>query len=124
MKTEATVFDILKLPEGLVRFLPVRVLLRKGEDGTLEGYCEDSFSMSWVKNRARIYWSGTAYSNFGSTHQLDAVKDIQQDVKEGYLVVDPIAEDSPIKVDWERWLKATGKYDKRNAHFKIAGELK
>ena len=117
--SEATLFDVLKTPEALIRFLPIRVVLRKGEDGTLQGLTEESFSMGWESKYIRIWWSGKAYSNFGTTHEINGIEDAKYNAKEGDLVIDPLAEDSPIQIDWNSWLSATTKYYKRNAPFKI-----
>lgn len=109
----------------LERFLPIRVVIRRYMDGQIEGLTEESFSMNWSKNRVNIFWSGKAYSILGE-HVLDGVADANYNCKptEGDLitpsemVIDPLAPDSPIKIDWEKWLSATSKYDKRNAPFK------
>jgi hypothetical protein len=120
------------MDERLNRFLPIRCVVRKHSDGTIEGMTEESFCLDWSKFRVNIFWSGKAYSILGE-HQLDGIADAEYNCKksEGDLftptefVIDPLAEDSPIDVDWERWLNAVGKYDKRNAHFKLkSGETK
>lgn len=109
--------DSTQLLEKLIRCAPYRIVLKKTEDGTYLGLCENSFSMSWEKDRVQIYWSGTGYSNLGTTHQLDAVSWAAHNAKEGDLVLDPFSDDCPIEIDWTRWLKATNKYDSRNARF-------
>jgi hypothetical protein len=116
--SEATLFDVLKTPEALVRFLPIRVVLRKGEDGTLKGLTEESFSMGWEGKYVRVWWSGKAYSMLGE-HDLSGIDDATHNAEEGDLIIDPLAEDSPIQVDWNSWLSATSKYYSRNAPFKI-----
>lgn len=117
---------ILKAPAELIKYMPIRCLFKK-EDGQLYGLCENSFSMSWEKDRALIMWSGKAYSNLGTTHQLTAIDDAEyqrksyatKDPDGEYIIIDPLSEDSPIDIDWERWLAATSKYDSRNARFKL-----
>ena len=49
-------------------------------------------------------------------------KTIYKYLESGELVIDPLTQDSPIAIDWVRWLNARHKYDKRNAHFVLAGE--
>ena len=41
MNDQAELIAILKAPDELIRFLPIRVVLRKGEDGTLRGFVLD-----------------------------------------------------------------------------------
>lgn len=108
-------FNVLK--HDLSRYLPIRVVLRN-EDGKLRGLIENSFSMDFSDTRVRIWWSGKAYSILGE-HNLSGPEDAAHNAKPGDLVLDPLAEDSPIEVDWEAWIKATGKFDKRNAPFKL-----
>jgi hypothetical protein len=101
----------------LERYLPIRVVLSLGDDGRVLGLTEESFSMGREPDRVNLFWSGKAYSILGE-HQLDGVKWAADNAKKpGDLVFDPLAEDSPIEVDWERWLASTSKYDKRNARF-------
>ena len=94
-------------------------LLHEVAAGTLQGLTEESFSMGWESKYIRIWWSGKAYSNFGTTHEINGIEDAKYNAKEGDLVIDPLAEDSPIQIDWNSWLSATTKYYKRNAPFKI-----
>lgn len=115
---EAKTFGVLK--HGLSRYLPLRVVLRKEDDGNLKGLCEESFSMSMSPAFVRIWWSGKAYSMLGE-HILSGIDDAKHNAKSGDLVLDPLAEDCPIEIDWEKWLNATTKYGKRNAPFKIKG---
>ena len=124
MSEQAELISILKAPAELIRFLPIRVVLRKDEDGTLLGLCEESFSMSMEKSHVRIWWSGKAYSNFGTTHEINGVNDATYNSKDGDMVIDPLADDSPITINWERWLAATTKYSQRNAPFKMKGDAK
>ena len=106
-----------ELLEQLIRRAPYRVVLTKNPDGTHLGLCENSFSMSYEKNRVLIFWSGKAYSLLGE-HQLDAVAWAQHQVKsETDLVFDPFSDECPIEIDWDRWLTAKTKYDQRNARF-------
>lgn len=104
------------IKHNLSHLLPIRVVVRITEDGKIEGLTENSFSMDWSPNRVNIFWSGKAYSILGE-HNLDANRDAEHNAKEGDLVIDPLAEDSPIEVDWAAWRAATSKYDKRNAPF-------
>lgn len=106
--------------QKLERFLPIRVVVRV-EDNHVEGLVENSFSMGWERRNINIFWSGQAYSMLGE-HKLDAISWADNNVnknKHNEFVIDPLSEDSPIDVDWERWLSATTKYDKRNAPFKV-----
>lgn len=116
----------------LERFLPLRVVIRRHADGSIEGLTEESWNMNWSDKRVNIFWSGKAYSILGESildAQADAEHNCSQDQAPDLftaeeMVIDPLAEDSPIMVDWKRWLSASNKYDKRNAHFVIAGESK
>jgi hypothetical protein len=119
---EATLFDTLKTPAELVRFLPIRVVLRKGEDGTLQGLCEDSFSMSMSQYNVRIWWSGKAYSMLGE-HHINGEEDAKHNAKEGDLIIDPLSADCPVEINWDKWLTATTKYSQRNALFKLKGGI-
>lgn len=108
-----------ELMEKLERFLPIRVVARV-EDGRIEGRVENSFSMDWEKSRINIFWSGKAYSMLGE-HNLDGVSWANSNVnkyKYTEFVLDPMQDDCPIEIDWESWLAAKTKYDKRNAPFK------
>ena len=114
----------------LERFFPVRVVIRRHADGSLEGLTEESWNMNWSDKRVNIFWSGKAYSILGES-VLDAEADARHNCNATAtpdlftaeeMVIDPMAEDSPIVVDWKRWLNASHKYDKRNAHFVLAGE--
>ena len=111
------------------RFLPLRVVIRRHADGSIEGLTEESWNMNWSANRANIFWSGKAYSMLGES-VLDAEADAKHNCKKNTasdlftaqeMVIDPMAEDSPIAIDWKRWLNAAHKYDKRNAHFVLTG---
>ena len=114
----------------LERFLPLRVVIRRHADGSIEGLTEESWNMNWSDKRVNIFWSGKAYSILGES-VLDAEADARHNCNATAtpdlytaeeMVIDPMAEDSPIVVDWKRWLNASHKYDKRNAHFVLAGE--
>jgi hypothetical protein len=108
------------LKSKLEKYQPIRVVLRINE-GTVEGRVEHSFSMDWDATRANIFWSGKAYSILGE-HQMDGVKWAKgnmNELDESQFLIDPLAEDSPIDVDWERWLAATDKFEKRNAKFTV-----
>lgn len=118
MSEQEELIAILKAPAALQRFLPIRVVLRKQEDGTLLGLVENSFSMDVSKADVRIWWSGRAYSMLGE-HKLSGIEDAEHNAKPGDLVVDPLSDDCPITIDWDRWLAAAGKYEQRNARFKM-----
>jgi hypothetical protein len=106
------------LKHDITRFLPIRVILREHE-GKIEGYVEHSFSMDWSEKQVLIYWSGKAYSMLGE-HQLDAIQwSKDNNVAAGGTIYDPLTEDCPIEIDWDKWLSATNKFDKRNAPFKL-----
>lgn len=107
------------IKEKLERFLPIRMILRI-DTGIIQGKVEHSFSMDWDDNRANVFWSGPAYSILGE-HTLDGEEWANQNTKRysfTEFVIDPLAEDSPIGVDWEAWLSAESKFDKRNAKIK------
>jgi hypothetical protein len=115
--SKEALFDILKYP-AISRLAPLRIILKKDDDGNYLGYCENSFSMSWEKDRIQIHWSGTAYSNLGTTHTLDATE-ITGPEGVDCECLDPLSDSCPIEIDWESWANAKTKYDKRNARFKI-----
>ena len=121
MLTEDITFNVLK--HDLARYLPIRIVLRKNSDGILEGLCEDSFSMSFSGNCVRIWWSGKAYSVIGE-HILNGIEDAEHNAKDGDLILDPLSDDCPVIIDWDRWIKASDKYGKRNAYFVIKEVVK
>lgn len=110
--------QVLKTPQALVRYLPIRVVLRKKDDGKLQGLVENSFSMDMSDTHVSIFWSGKAYSMLGE-HNLNGITNAEHNAKSGDLILDPLAEDCPITIDWDKWLNATTKYYQRNAPFKI-----
>lgn len=114
-KQDAT-YNILKY--NLSRFLPIRIVLRKTEEGKIQGYCEDSFSMSWTDSNVRIWWSGKAYSMLGE-HIIDGIADAEYNRQPDDIVIDPLSDDCPIEINWEKWTTATSKYSQRNALFKV-----
>lgn len=118
MSTIDQLADVLKTPQELVRFLPMRIVMRKTEEGKLQGLCEDSFSMSMSDTRVSIFWSGKAYSMLGE-HQLDGIKTAKHNARTGDLILDPLSDECPVEINWNAWLTATDKYSKRNAPFKI-----
>lgn len=123
MSEQEEMFAILKTPAELQRFLPIRVVIRKGEDGVVQGLCEESFAMSMSPSNVRVWWSGKAYSILGE-HNINGIDGAAQNAKDGDMIINPLSEDSPIVIDWEKWLTATNKYSKRNAPFKIKEVLK
>lgn len=114
-KEEAT-FEVLK--HDLSRFLPIRIVLRKGDTGELEGLCEESFSMNLSNTHVRIWWSGKAYSLLGE-HIINGEEDAQHNASPGDLIINPLSADCPIDINWDIWKKATNKYGKRNAPFTL-----
>lgn len=114
---EDKTFAVVKY--GLSRFLPIRVVLRKDENGKLRGLTEESFSMGLSDSCVRIWWSGVAYSNFGTKHEISGIDDANHNLKDNDVVVDPLSFDSPIEIDWEKWTTATTKHEKRNAPFVV-----
>lgn len=113
---EDKTFAVLK--HDLSRYLPLRIVLRAKDDGTLEGLCEDSFSMSMSDKFVRIWWSGKAYSILGE-HIINGIDDAKHNMKDGDMIFDPLSDECPVEVDWKRWKEATTKYYKRNAPFKM-----
>lgn len=112
------------------KHLPLRILLRvTGDD--YEGEVEHSFSLSWDKRLVGIYWSGTAYDNtFGTTWELDAVKNAERNCAKrinphnSIAVYDPLSPDCPVAVDLVTWVNSffnpkANKFDKRNAPFRM-----
>lgn len=118
---EDKTFTVLKY--NLSRYLPIRIVLRKGEDSKLQGLCEDSFGMSMSNYNVRIWWSGKAYSILGE-HNINGIEDAGHNAKEGDIILDPLLDDCPVEVNWEKWTTATTKYDKRNALFTVKESLK
>lgn len=114
---EDNIYNVLKYGK-LSKYLPIRIVLRKSEDGKLKGLCEDSFSMSMSDRNVCIWWSGKAYSILGE-HTLSGVKDAEHNAEEGDMVIDPLSDDCPVEIDWEKWITATTKYSQRNALFKV-----
>jgi hypothetical protein len=113
---EDKTFNVLKY--GLTRYLPIRIVLRKTEDGKVQGLCEDSFYMSMSDHHVRIWWSGKAYSMLGE-HNISGIDDAEYNAKEGDLILDPFLDDCPVEINWEKWRAATTKYSHRNAPFKM-----
>lgn len=118
--------------ERLQRFLPVRAVIRRHTDGSIEGLTEESWNMNWSNKRVNIFWSGNAYSMLGES-VLDAQADAEHNCKKPAApdlftaqesVIDLMADDCPVAVDWKSWLNASHKYDKRNAHFIFTGATK
>lgn len=77
--------------------------------------------MAESRERVKMFWSGKAYSILGE-HQIDGVASAEKYTHLGDMVIDPLAEDSPIEINWHYWLDAMKagekrKYDARNAPF-------
>lgn len=108
------------LKAKLEPYFPIRMVVRIHE-GKVQGKVEHSFSMDWDDGHVNVFWSGKAFSMLGE-HQLNGEKwakgNLNQWKTEEFLI-DPLAEDSPIEVDWEKWIASTDKFNKRNAHFTV-----
>lgn len=117
-------FTLLTLPEKVIQLQPLRVILRRDENGELKGQTENSFSLSYESNRVLIYWTSNNASSILGTHKVDAIDWANKSSSEGDLIFDPLSDDCPIEIDWKRWVEATTKYDKRNAHFKLKTQEK
>lgn len=116
-------------------FKPLRCILRFHKEGffagAIEGYVEYSFAMGWEPDHVQVHWTGKAYSNLGTTHQLNADKETEAEVVKLakrnddflYVVVDPCDPACPVKVNLDAWFQAfTGKahkFYKRNAPFTL-----
>lgn len=108
-----------EIDDRLRKLTPIRVVIRKNSAGKIEGQVEHSFSMGWSENFVNIYWSGKAYSILGE-HELNGIEWANGNaVNPGEMVIDPLAPDSPIQIDWTAWHTATSKFDKRNAPFTV-----
>lgn len=117
--TQEKLFNGKTLDEKIKSLSPLYAVLYVNPDQTLSGLIEHSFCMDWDKNRVNIFWSGQAYSILGE-HTLDGKKNAQHNCnRKGAFVVDLLADDCPIEVDWVAWLSATQKFYKRNAPFKM-----
>jgi hypothetical protein len=116
------ILDIEEIANIYVKeYFPIRVVLRFNDDGSIEGLCEDSFSMSWSTERVQVYWSGKAYSILGE-HILDAQRDSEYNAKKykNTFVFNPFDKLCPVKIDVVRWLNdmcIRNKYGARNAIF-------
>jgi len=108
--------------EKLQSYLPLRIVLCLREGKAL-GLTEHSFSLGTTENRVRLWWSGKAIDNlFGAEHQLDAIKTAAANAKTwrgDEFIFDPLDPNCPVEVDFEGWLAAQGKFDKRNAFFRL-----
>lgn len=107
--------------EELARYLPIRVVMRKADDGQLVGITEETFNLNTSRERVNIFWSGKAYSLLGE-HILNGETWAKGNLKPGDILIDPLAPDSPIEINWRYWLDAMKagvrrKYDSRNAPF-------
>jgi hypothetical protein len=106
----------LEVMDKLERFKPIAIVLKR-EDRKLQGLIEHSFAMDWDKERVNIFWSGKAYSMLGE-HMLNGPKAAQSNCRGSKeAVFDALSLECPVDIDWERWLAATNKFDKRNAYF-------
>lgn len=109
------------LEQKLQSLLPLRIILKKCEDGRYEGMVEHSFHLAFDKHRVNIFWSNTAYDQFGGKHNLKAIKDAEYNAAIlGGEVYDPLSPECPVAVDLYSWIetikdKNAKKFDKRNA---------
>jgi len=123
MSESASVFEILKVPEKVVRLMPIRIVLRipPGGFGT-EGMIENSFSMDWSKNRVRVWWSSKhATSNLGGTDiVVNGIEDAEHNAEKlGGVVFDPMSDQCPVRIDWDAWMNPANKFESRNAPFEV-----
>lgn len=96
----------------------VVVAMSKGGNTYHSGICENSFSMSLEEGKANFWWIGTAISNFGIKHELEADK-VRKNAERHmerfskshpdliFELVDVRAEDCPLEFDWNHWLWAS-----------------
>ena len=104
-------------------------LFWKDKRNRLWGYVEDSFGMSWNKNRVRVWVDNGHYADLVTSLMQD-VKDTNRKNKQGgkFFLVRLTSENSPVIIEWGRWHKAcrgklftsgrSHKYEVRNAGFK------
>ncbi len=104
-------YAILKY--DLAKNLPIRVVI-KYDNGKLLGLTEESFSMSWSDRVINIFWS-----NQDDTYPINGIRWAEANTTSDSLVIDPLAADSPVEINWEAWNNATTKYSKRNAPFTL-----
>ncbi len=107
--------------DELARFLPIRCVFKRASDGALVGVTEENWNMAESRERVNIFWSGKAYSILGE-HQINGAADAERNAGADCIVVDPLADDSPVEINWRYWLDAMKagerrKYDARNAPF-------
>jgi hypothetical protein len=123
----ATSEDYAQLREKLAGYAPMRIILREKAPGVYEGLTEETFYMEMSDTHVLVWWSGPAYSILGET-KLNGIEDaegyrVRDPEKDTLLVVDPLADDCPVEIDWLRWVQATSKYAKRNAPFRVRNEV-
>lgn len=126
---------------------PGYIILGRGRGkNTYVGYVENSFSMSVDEQHTNFFWSGTAYSNFGSKHELDGKVTCEEHLEalrrnhpetewEAWDVHDPVL---PVTLNYERMARGLepsktlsgvrNKWDGRNFEFHMkedsdAGEI-
>lgn len=107
--------------EELEKYLPIRCVFKRAPDGALLGITEENWTMGESRERVNMFWSGKAYSILGE-HQLNGITCADENAHLGDMVIDPLADDSPIEINWRYWLDAMKagakrKYDSRNAPF-------
>jgi hypothetical protein len=102
----------------MAKMLPVRVILRV-VDKKIVGVVKNATSKSESESAVYIFVSDSEQRMQGGL-TLDAVADANfnhNPKNRTEFLFDPLDLDSPIDVDWSKWLDATTKYDKSNAHF-------
>ena len=119
-----------EIDQRLSRLLPIRCLIARTHGANRpKALVELSFNMDWSDRWALVFWSGTAYSILGEM-KLNAETEVASQLNYymnkhpdwEFTVVDPLAEDSPIKIEVDTWLKAQSsgnKFRARNAPYEL-----
>ena len=98
---------------------PMRVIRREFEN-VIQGRTEHSFSMEWSNERAVVFWSGHAYSNLGTEHDINAIITAEHNLRDKRaLIFDPFDEACPVIFDWIAWERAVSKFNRRNVPFVV-----
>lgn len=101
------------LEERLKSLSPMYVILYVDADKTLKALTENSMSLDWSQSRANIFWTGMS----GNT-KIDGLSWAKQNCgNQGAFIVELMADDCPITVNFDRWLNGDSKYTRRNALF-------
>lgn len=91
------------------------------------GYVENSFDMGWEEDSVYVYWSGPYYWGNkaigvwdGEKNAKDAAKEIAKANPDWTVeVFDLNADNCPVEINLDRYLRATNKYEMRNAKFSM-----